>query len=264
MAKVQLYFSGKLLAEYPLEAEITTIGRRKDNDIVIDNKGVSGQHAQIRKQGETYVLEDLDSTNGTRLNKQKIKSATLTEGDKIILFKYTLIFVQGSLLAENTGSKPNRTSVSINGDETLVLDVQQLSALTRPDTKSNGQIPSSDRIDTDKTGKQLDQYQKQHERLTHARLEVTSADEIKTIYLDNKAVLIGRKSDCDVHTGGWFFTPAISAVIKKDMSGHYTINPMTKIKVNDEVTIVKKILNNEDRILVRDTLIVFFDNTSNP
>ena len=68
------------------------IGRGPDNDIVIEDDAVSGQHAQILVEpaqdengAATYVVEDLDSTNHTYVNNKEIKSHTLVDGDIIRL-----------------------------------------------------------------------------------------------------------------------------------------------------------------------------------
>ncbi len=65
MAKVLLKFKEAVLKEIPLEKEATTIGRKEENDIVIDNQAVSGHHAKIMQEGGSFFIEDLSSLNGT-------------------------------------------------------------------------------------------------------------------------------------------------------------------------------------------------------
>ncbi len=65
--------------------ERVSIGRNKDNDIVLTEPHISGSHAQIvRISNDAYRLIDTDSTCGTFLNGARIKSSDLTSGDKII------------------------------------------------------------------------------------------------------------------------------------------------------------------------------------
>ncbi len=64
---------------------IITIGRGSDNDIVINNVKSSRHHAQIKKFGEDWVIEDFESANGTFVNGKKIKKQTITAQDKIII-----------------------------------------------------------------------------------------------------------------------------------------------------------------------------------
>jgi predicted component of type VI protein secretion system len=59
-----------------------TIGRSKENTVVISNRKVSRKHAKIERIGATYQLTDLDSGNGTKLNGQKIDFQALKTGDE--------------------------------------------------------------------------------------------------------------------------------------------------------------------------------------
>ena len=69
----------------PLTAESVTIGRLADCDVVVKDKGASRKHAQLRLRDGTWVLTDLGSTNGTRLNGQTVQSRELADGDKITI-----------------------------------------------------------------------------------------------------------------------------------------------------------------------------------
>ncbi|NRY57846.1 pSer/pThr/pTyr-binding forkhead associated (FHA) protein [Clostridium acetobutylicum] len=67
----------------PVSREIT-IGRKDDNSIMLNEGYVSGHHARVYLRNNQYILEDLNSTNGTVLNGQKIKSkAYIKSGDEI-------------------------------------------------------------------------------------------------------------------------------------------------------------------------------------
>jgi hypothetical protein len=93
MAKVQLSLEGKLLAEYPLDKERMTVGRRSRCDVHIDNMAISGEHAAIVTIGNDSFLEDLESTNGTKVNGKPIKKYVLQHRDVIELGKYQLTYV---------------------------------------------------------------------------------------------------------------------------------------------------------------------------
>lgn len=92
MAKVILSLEGRVVDEYPLSKERTTIGRRAHNDIAIDNLAISGEHAVIVTILNDSFLEDLGSTNGTLVNGAPIKKHFLQNADCIELGKYTLQF----------------------------------------------------------------------------------------------------------------------------------------------------------------------------
>lgn len=64
-----------------LDADVITIGRNDDNTYVLKSGSVSGHHATITKKGNDYYIQDLGSTNGTKLNDVEIEEAKLEEGD---------------------------------------------------------------------------------------------------------------------------------------------------------------------------------------
>ena len=92
MAKLVLSFNGETQKEYELTQEETTIGRKPDNDIHIDNLAVSGRHAKILTILNDSFIEDLDSTNGTFVNGEKITKHALKNGDVILIGKHTLTY----------------------------------------------------------------------------------------------------------------------------------------------------------------------------
>jgi len=69
---------------YPLSgASALSLGRARANDVVIDDEAVSAQHCRIRPEGGRWVVHDLGSTNGTRVNDRIVTSHPLVEGDVI-------------------------------------------------------------------------------------------------------------------------------------------------------------------------------------
>ena len=67
-----------------IEGQIS-IGRRKDNDIIIDEQTISGNHCKIELENNQYVISDLGSTNGTLVNGTKISKIQINLGDTIDL-----------------------------------------------------------------------------------------------------------------------------------------------------------------------------------
>ncbi len=76
-----------------LLSRCTTIGRTPDNDIRIDADFISRHHAVVLVSGAMTVLEDLNSTNGTYVNGERIGRCALTEGDLVTLGKTEFRFV---------------------------------------------------------------------------------------------------------------------------------------------------------------------------
>lgn len=93
MAKLVLSFNGETVREYELDQEVMTVGRKTDNDIHIDNLAVSGNHAKILTILNDSFIEDLDSTNGTLINGEKISKHALQNGDVIAIGKHEITYV---------------------------------------------------------------------------------------------------------------------------------------------------------------------------
>ena len=92
MPKFQLQFEGAVIKEIPAKDEIT-VGRKPDNDVVIDNPAVSSHHCRILLVGDTFFVEDLNSTNGVFLNARKIVKSGLQHNDVIGIAKHALKFI---------------------------------------------------------------------------------------------------------------------------------------------------------------------------
>lgn len=93
MAKLILTLDNLVLGEFPLDKARTTIGRRSVSDIHLDHLAISGEHAAVLKVGEDFYLEDVGSTNGTRVNAQLIKRHLLQHDDLIEFGKYQLKYI---------------------------------------------------------------------------------------------------------------------------------------------------------------------------
>jgi hypothetical protein len=79
---------------FPLTTSVVNIGRRLDNQLVIDDPRVSRNHAQLRSIKERFVVFDLNSTGGTFVNGQRTSQSVLYPGDVISLAGVALIFGQ--------------------------------------------------------------------------------------------------------------------------------------------------------------------------
>jgi hypothetical protein len=77
---------------YDLKKPSVVIGRSKDCDIRVSDPNISRQHAEIRQEGSTYWIVDLDSTNGTSVNGRALKRAKLDDQDRITLGSTELVF----------------------------------------------------------------------------------------------------------------------------------------------------------------------------
>jgi predicted component of type VI protein secretion system len=99
MAKLIISFKGAPVAEHELHQGEMVIGRKDECDIQIDSLAVSGRHAKVVTTADASVLEDLNSTNGTFVNNQKVSTYPLKNGDIAQIGKHTITFVTGLVSA---------------------------------------------------------------------------------------------------------------------------------------------------------------------
>ena len=116
MPKLLLKFNAAVIKEIPFEKESLSVGRKPDNDIVVDNPAISGHHCRILRQGDGYYVEDLDSTNGTYVNEKRVKKTGLRNNDVIGIAKHALVFVSEAPVKEDTAEV--KTS---EGDATMMI-----------------------------------------------------------------------------------------------------------------------------------------------
>jgi hypothetical protein len=76
-----------------LEADRLTIGRRPESDIFLDDVTVSRDHAILVRRSGDYFLDDCGSLNGTYVNRRRIESQRLTDGDELQVGKYKLAYL---------------------------------------------------------------------------------------------------------------------------------------------------------------------------
>jgi pSer/pThr/pTyr-binding forkhead associated (FHA) protein len=78
---------------HELTGDLMTIGRVSDNSIQIEDGSVSSHHAQIVLRDGVLELEDLDSTNGTRVNGQRMNKTTLENGMRLRFGQVEAVFL---------------------------------------------------------------------------------------------------------------------------------------------------------------------------
>ena len=95
----------------------TTYGRSKDADVTVANDTVSARHCELTQVDGRFTLKDLNSTNGTFVNGERITVTSLSSGDRVHLGTAGFRFRDGTLNREadldaDTGTVPSRTSAS--------------------------------------------------------------------------------------------------------------------------------------------------------
>jgi pSer/pThr/pTyr-binding forkhead associated (FHA) protein len=83
---------GRVGESFALAGERLTIGRRPDSDVFLDDVTVSRDHALLIRRGDDYWLDDCGSLNGTYVNRSRIDSHRLADGDELQIGKYKLSY----------------------------------------------------------------------------------------------------------------------------------------------------------------------------
>jgi pSer/pThr/pTyr-binding forkhead associated (FHA) protein len=224
MAKLILTFNKQVIKEYSFAKDSITMGRQDDNTIVIDNLAVSGYHAKIDKLGGEYILTDMQSTNGTFVNDQKVVSHKLSHGDNIVIGKHVILFVA----TEKEKLEGEGKDKKLPMDKTMLLDTQKQRELLAKQKVA----PSTAKI-PEKVG-------------VISFIDDSGLGEIE---LSKKLTKIGKAETSEIRLTG-LLMGATAATISRRPSG-YAISfagGMTKLKVNGSVIKDSVPLNDFDTI----------------
>ena len=85
---------GRTGESFSPQGDRTTIGRSPDCGVFLDDVTVSRRHAALVKRDKRWMIDDLGSLNGTFVNRRRVDSAPLEDGDEIQIGKYRLTFLQ--------------------------------------------------------------------------------------------------------------------------------------------------------------------------
>lgn len=80
-------------SRFLLDQPVTSAGRHPDSDIFLDEVTSSRRHAEFRRENGTFRIVDLDSLNGTYVNRKPVASAMLANGDEIQIGNFRLVFL---------------------------------------------------------------------------------------------------------------------------------------------------------------------------
>ena len=83
---------GRVGESFAIEGERMSIGRRPESEVFLDDVTVSRDHALLIRRGDAWYLDDCGSLNGTYVNRSRIESHRLDEGDEVQVGKYKLTF----------------------------------------------------------------------------------------------------------------------------------------------------------------------------
>jgi len=87
--RIALMWDGR---RYDVDRRRAVIGRSKDCDVQLEDPNVSRRHAELRQEGASYWIVDLDSTNGIEVNGRRLKRSKLEDGDRFIVGETEITF----------------------------------------------------------------------------------------------------------------------------------------------------------------------------
>lgn len=203
MPEIIVKYEDKVIERIVSEKKRMSIGRTSDNDIVLDNRGVSRKHAQIEFNGEAAVIIDNESLNGTFVNNRKINEEILNDRDVITIGKYNLEYC--------TESQRVQSQAGLDG--TMILN-----------TKKQKELIAGDKLE-----KEIVQ------RMGGSVLLGEENSDFSEYQLDRDVTTIGKAKFVHIHARG-FFLSGIQAKIVKEGNQMNIVNlgRKGKTKVNGE------------------------------
>ena len=218
MPKISLKFKGSVLADYHLPGGCSLkVGRKTDNDVVIDNLAVSGHHAKIDSVGDGFVFIDLKSKNGSFVNEELVTSHWLTDGDTINIGKHALFF-------SYFDSEIRPGDAQSEMDKTMVMDTNEYRSMIEksdPKAEDAAETVISDSKETKK--KRVRGY------ITY----IVGGE--GTMALKNKLTKIGKDRASDIVVKGWAIGKT-AATISRTRDGYFFsyVDGFSKPRVNNK------------------------------
>ncbi|HOP07985.1 MAG TPA: FHA domain-containing protein [candidate division Zixibacteria bacterium] len=228
MPEIIVKYEDKVIERIVTEKRRISIGRTNDNDIVLENRGVSRKHALIEFNANAAVIIDNESLNGTFVNNRKISEEVLREKDIITIGKYSLLY---------NADVQREPDSDASFDGTMVLN-----------TKRQRELLQQDQID-----------RKIVEKYGGSVLLGVENTEFSEFRIDRDVVTIGKAKFVHVKAKGFWISGIQAKIVKED--NYYTLTNLGKAgktKVNGEV-ITNHLLKNGDIVEVGKTIFKFVE-----
>ena len=191
--KVILKFNESILKEIGITQPEFTIGRRPDNDLIIDHAAVSGRHARIVQVQSVFFLEDVGSTNGTFVNDRRIDRRQLQDTDVVTIGKHRLIFRD-----EGNNGSPS--------DQPKFNDLNSTMVMTGPKLRES-----------------------RTERKVGVVQVISGRTDRKEYKLTKRLTIIGSQDQATIKLTG-YFVPKIAAMIGRRGEGYF-ISTSEEVKI---------------------------------
>jgi pSer/pThr/pTyr-binding forkhead associated (FHA) protein len=248
MFKLVLKFQDTVLEEYKFDSTPVTIGRRDDNDVIIDNMAVSGHHCAIEfEEPNYYVVVDLESLNGTFLNEKKVTRERIFDGDTLIVGKHSLLF-------QDLRPEKERPTKEVPSQEqkparvfrdTVILDTEAQQELLAKQAAEKG-ISEDAPIEKPK---KIELY---------GSITIISGGTPQIIDLTKRLTTLGKSNEADIRCSG-LLVGKTAAIINKRPNGFFLAyaEGLKKPEVNGETVTTQVQLQDGDEITIGSTRMTF-------
>ena len=254
MPKITLKFKDNVMADYHLPMGCSLkIGRRKDNDVIIDNLAVSGYHGKIDSAGEGFIYTDLKSKNGSFINEAPVISHWLEDGDVINIGKHSLTF--GYFDSEPLPQEKQTSEM----EKTMIIDTNEYRSMVKKNdakpaaTPEPVSEPPSEPAAEPVSEPQFETASVKDKKMKKVRGYLTYlVGGEGTLALKQKVVKIGKNAASDILVKGWKIGKT-AATISRTRDGYFFsyVNGIAKPRINNKKASKKpQKLNDSDIISI--------------
>jgi len=210
-----------------------TIGRLPDNTIIIDSAAVSGHHACVFSIAGQYVVEDLQSTNGTFVNGVRVSRQVLQHGDVVKVGEHELV-LDGLAELDAPPTDGAEMSGATEGG-TVFIDRRKLfDRLVQSETEARKQDVLLARLKDVESQARFQRDDESARPAALAKLRVVSGSSDRDEYkLDAHTSVIGRSKSSLVRLRGWF-KPKVSVLITRNRQGYVATVLARDVLINNQ------------------------------
>jgi len=227
MPEIIVKYEDKIIERIVSEKKRMTIGRTNDNDITLENRGVSRRHAQLEFNDSAAVVIDNESLNGTFVNNRRVTEEVLRDNDIITIGKYSLTY-HSQCVREESGA---------DLDGTMVLK-----------TKKQKELLTKDRRDKEIINRMGGSVLMGEENVDFSEHQI-----------DRNITTIGKAKFVHVHAKGFMLSGIQAKIVKEeDQFSIINLGRKGKTKVNGE-PVDRQPLKNDDVIQVGKSVFRFVE-----
>jgi pSer/pThr/pTyr-binding forkhead associated (FHA) protein len=219
MPEIIVKYDDKVIERIVTEKKRLSIGRTNDNDIVLENRGVSRKHAMIEFNNNAAVIIDNESLNGTFVNNRKVAEEVLRDDDIIMIGKYSLIYHQEA---------SHQAQAAAGMDGTMVLN-----------TKRQKDMLENDRVEREIVA-----------RYGGSVLLGEENAEFSEFKLDREVTTIGKAKFVHVKAKGLFLAGIQAKIVQEgEVYSLHNLGKAGRVLLNGE-PVVNSVLKNGDLVTV--------------